>query len=62
MHENEAMADTFASWFAMVRPDRGPLVWGLDPSRALLQAWGLGDDPDGPDRSPTSCSTPRSAR
>jgi orotidine-5'-phosphate decarboxylase len=26
------------------------LVWGLDPSGALLEAWGLGDDPSGVDR------------
>jgi orotidine-5'-phosphate decarboxylase len=25
-------------------------VWGLDPAGALLEAWGLGDDPDGLDR------------
>lgn len=34
----------------MARSGPGPLVWGLDPSGALLQAWGLGDDPDGLDR------------
>jgi orotidine-5'-phosphate decarboxylase len=50
MRDNDAMAVTFASRFAMVRSDRGPLVWGLDPSGALLEAWGLGDDPDGLDR------------
>jgi orotidine-5'-phosphate decarboxylase len=50
MRHNEAMTDTFASRFAMVRSDLGPLVWGLDPSGGLLEAWGLGDDPDGLDR------------
>ena len=44
------MIDTFASRFAKVRSDTGPLVWGLDPSKALLEAWGLGDDPGGLDR------------
>ncbi|HEY8046086.1 MAG TPA: orotidine-5'-phosphate decarboxylase [Streptosporangiaceae bacterium] len=44
------MADTFASRFARARSGPGPLVWGLDPSGALLGAWGLGDDPDGLDR------------
>jgi orotidine-5'-phosphate decarboxylase len=50
MRENGAVADTFASRFAMARSGPGPLVWGLDPSRTLLEAWGLGDDPDGLDR------------
>jgi len=44
------MADSFASRFAAVRARRGPLVWGLDPSGALLEDWGLGDTPDGLDR------------
>ena len=34
----------------MVRSGPGPLVWGLDPSGALLEAWGLGDSPGGLDR------------
>jgi len=42
--------ETFAARFAEVRSDLGPLVWGLDPSGGLLQAWGLGDDPGGLDR------------
>jgi orotidine-5'-phosphate decarboxylase len=50
VRENEAVADPFASRFARVRSGLGPLVWGLDPSKALLEAWGLGDDPDGLDR------------
>jgi orotidine-5'-phosphate decarboxylase len=50
MRENEAVAETFASRFATVRSGLGPLVWGLDPSRALLDAWGLGDNPGGLDR------------
>jgi orotidine-5'-phosphate decarboxylase len=44
------VSDAFADRFAKVRSDQGPLVWGLDPSKALLEAWGLGDDPDGLDR------------
>ena len=42
--------EPFASRFAAVRAARGPLVWGLDPSGALLEDWGLGDTPDGLDR------------
>jgi orotidine-5'-phosphate decarboxylase len=42
--------DTFAARFARVRSAQGPLVWGLDPSREVLESWGLGDDPDGLDR------------
>ena len=44
------MADTFASRFAAVRSTHGPLAWGLDPSGAILDAWGVGDTPDGLDR------------
>jgi orotidine-5'-phosphate decarboxylase len=44
------MVDAFASRFAAVRADRGPLVWGLDPSGALLEDWGLGDTADGLER------------
>jgi orotidine-5'-phosphate decarboxylase len=44
------VSDTFAARFAKVRSEHGPLVWGLDPSQAVLEAWGLGDDPDGLDR------------
>ncbi|MBV9793075.1 MAG: orotidine-5'-phosphate decarboxylase [Actinobacteria bacterium] len=44
------MPETFAARFAAVRKARGPLVWGLDPSGALLEDWGLGDTPDGLDR------------
>ncbi|MGB6577729.1 MAG: orotidine-5'-phosphate decarboxylase [Streptosporangiaceae bacterium] len=50
MRENGVVADPFASRFAVARSGPGPLVWGLDPSGALLKAWGLGDDPDGLDR------------
>jgi orotidine-5'-phosphate decarboxylase len=50
VRENGAVADTFASRFMMARAGPGPLVWGLDPSGALLRAWGLGDDADGLDR------------
>ncbi len=44
------MADSFASRFALARAEFGPLVWGLDPSGPILEAWGLGDTPDGLDR------------
>ncbi|MGO9558818.1 MAG: orotidine-5'-phosphate decarboxylase [Acidimicrobiales bacterium] len=44
------MADTFASRFAAVRSVHGPLAWGLDPSGEILEAWGVGDTPDGLDR------------
>jgi orotidine-5'-phosphate decarboxylase len=44
------MADPFAARFAAVRARYGPLVWGLDPSGELLEAWGLGDGADGLDR------------
>lgn len=44
------MADPFAERFAAVRRQRGPLVWGLDPSGPLLQRWGLPDTPDGLER------------
>jgi orotidine-5'-phosphate decarboxylase len=43
------MADSFAARFAAVRARHGPLAWGLDPSAALLESWGLGDTPDGLD-------------
>ena len=42
MHDDGTVADTFASRFAVARSGPGPLVWGLDPSAALLKAWGLG--------------------
>jgi orotidine-5'-phosphate decarboxylase len=41
---------SFARRFAAVRAAQGPLVFGLDPSAELLDAWGLGDNPDGLDR------------
>jgi orotidine-5'-phosphate decarboxylase len=44
------VADTFASRFAAVRAEYGPLAWGLDPSGAILHEWGVGDTPDGLDR------------
>lgn len=50
MSENEGVADTFASRFAAVRAEHGPLAWGLDPSGAVLDEWGVGDTPDGLDR------------
>lgn len=50
MIQNEDVADTFASRFAAVRSVYGPLAWGLDPSGAILEEWGVGDTPDGLDR------------
>ena len=44
------MAEPFAARFAAVRERYGPLVWGLDPSGTLLDAWGFGDSADGLDR------------
>ena len=44
------MADAFATRFAAVRSGYGPLAWGLDPSGPILDAWGVGDTPDGLDR------------
>lgn len=49
------MADSFAARFATVRDHIGPLVWGLDPSGEVLEAWGLGDTPDGLDRFADIC-------
>ena len=50
MRDDGTVPETFAARFAQARSGPGPLVWGLDPSAALLRAWGLGDDPDGLDR------------
>jgi orotidine-5'-phosphate decarboxylase len=44
------MPESFAARFAEARASAGPLVWGLDPSADLLEAWGLGDSPDGLDQ------------
>jgi orotidine-5'-phosphate decarboxylase len=44
------MTVSFAARFASVRARFGPLVWGLDPSAAVLDRWGLGDSSDGLDR------------
>jgi orotidine-5'-phosphate decarboxylase len=44
------MTEAFATRFAAVRAEAGPLVWGLDPAADLLESWGLGDNPDGLDR------------
>ena len=41
------MTESFAARFAAVRAASGPLVFGLDPSADLLEAWGLGDTADG---------------
>jgi orotidine-5'-phosphate decarboxylase len=42
--------NSFALRFEAVRAERGPLTWGLDPSGELLDAWRVGDTPDGLDR------------
>jgi orotidine-5'-phosphate decarboxylase len=42
--------ESFATRFAAVRAAHGPLVFGLDPSGDLLDAWGVGDNADGLDR------------
>ena len=44
------MAGSFATRFAAVRSRYGPLALGLDPSGPVLDAWGIGDSPDGLDR------------
>ena len=44
------MTEPFASRFAAARAATGPLVFGLDPSAELLEAWGVGDTADGLDR------------
>ena len=44
------MAQSFAVRFASMRKRFGPLVWGLDPSGALLETWGFGDSSDGLER------------
>jgi orotidine-5'-phosphate decarboxylase len=44
------MPESFAQRFAAARLAYGPLVLGLDPSRDLLESWGVGDDADGLDR------------
>lgn len=48
--QTAAMVDSFVARFAAVRARRGPLVWGLDPSAAVLRAWGLPDSADGLER------------
>jgi len=44
------VADSFAARFALARSEHGPLTWGLDPSARVLEAWGMGDTPEGLDR------------
>jgi orotidine-5'-phosphate decarboxylase len=48
--DNGGVPESFARRFAAVRSVQGPLVFGLDPSADLLEAWGLGDSADGLDR------------
>jgi hypothetical protein len=38
---------TFVDRFQAVRTTSRPLSWGIDPSREVLEAWGVGDMPDG---------------
>jgi orotidine-5'-phosphate decarboxylase len=48
--KNGPVTNSFAFRFAAVRSKYGPLAWGLDPSGAILEQWGLGDTPEGLDR------------
>jgi orotidine-5'-phosphate decarboxylase len=41
------MADAFSARLAAAALGHGPLVWGLDPSAAVLSAWGLEDSAEG---------------
>jgi orotidine-5'-phosphate decarboxylase len=50
--------ESFATRFAAVRAAHGPLVFGLDPSGDLLDAWGVGDSADGLDRFVDSAGSP----
>ncbi len=50
MRKNHGVVDSFASRFTAARSRFGALAWGLDPSGAILDAWGVGDTPDGLDR------------
>ena len=38
----------FGARLAAAMDERGPLCVGIDPHRALLDAWGLPDSPRGP--------------
>ncbi|MCU1488694.1 MAG: orotidine 5-phosphate decarboxylase [Acidimicrobiaceae bacterium] len=44
------MPGSFASRFAALSDGPGPLVWGFDPSSAVLGAWDLPDSADGLER------------
>jgi orotidine-5'-phosphate decarboxylase len=46
----DSVSDAFSTRFDLVRAACGPLAWGLDPSGAILDEWGLGDTPEGLDR------------
>jgi hypothetical protein len=41
LRDDGTVPDAFASRFAVARSGPGPLVWGLDPSAALLKALGF---------------------
>lgn len=41
------MVESFGDRLAVAIRETGPLCVGLDPSRALVQAWGRDDDPQG---------------
>jgi orotidine-5'-phosphate decarboxylase len=44
------MAEPFAVRFSAARTRYGPLVFGADPHRHVLEQWGLTDTPDGLER------------
>ena len=44
------MPESFARRFAAARSAHGPLVFGLDPSAEVLEAWGVGDSAEGLER------------
>jgi orotidine-5'-phosphate decarboxylase len=44
------MTAPFAARFEAARAKFGPLAWGIDPSREILERWGATDTPDGLDR------------
>jgi orotidine-5'-phosphate decarboxylase len=44
------VTSTFAARFEKTRATFGPLCWGIDPSREVLERWAVTDTPDGLDR------------
>jgi orotidine-5'-phosphate decarboxylase len=53
--KEESMADSFGDRVAAAVARTGPLCAGIDPSSALLEAWGLRDDADGLHSFCTTC-------